>query len=336
MAERYRETDYLYGSARVRSMENRLVGRERLERLLEAHDSAAIMGMLEEYGFGVAEGTAGASREAILLHTLAEEYAELEKMTEGKPSPLRFLRYPYDCHNIKSLIKCFSRGVDAEDLLFYSLGTVDTDAIKQAFHEKDYHAFPTHMAEAIPVAEESFSQTGNPQTVDLILDGACYADMLDAAKDSGMSFAVRLVETKIDLINLMTCLRLIRIRAGEKGRMLLSEALLSGGTLPRDFFEDALASGEAAMAERLTYSRYAGLAPLLEAESELHTLEKWADDLWMSLAREANYIPFGAELLVGYAIALEYEIKNIRILLAGKDAELPSDVIRERMRMSYV
>lgn len=90
------------------------------------------------------------------------------------------------------------------------------------------------------------------------------------------------------------------------------------------------------MADRLTYSRYSGFAALLSDASPLHVLEKWADDFWMDLAREAKFVPFGAEVLIGYAIALEYEVKNIRILLAGKDAGLASDVIRERLRKSYV
>ena len=68
----------------------------------------------------------------------------------------------------------------------------------------------------------------------------------------------------------------------------------------------------------------------------MHAMEKWADDFWMELVRDAKFVPFGAEVFIGYAIALEYEIKNIRILLAGKDAGLDSDVIRERLRKSYV
>jgi len=333
MAEKYRETDYLYGSARVRALENRLIGKERLDRMLEASSSDDVMALLEDHGF---EAMEGASREDRLLRGLSDGYRELERMTEGRRSPVDFLRYPYDCNNIKSLIKCFARGVDADGLLFESLGTVSVDEAKRAFQEKDYRAFPPHMAAAIPVAEESFSQTGNPQKVDLILDAACYEDMLAVAKESGISLAIRLVETKIDLTNLMTCLRLIRMHSGAAGEAFLTEAILSGGTLPKDFFAESLAAGEAAMAERLTYTRYSGFGALLAEESPLYVLEKWADDAWMELAREAKFVPFGAEVLIGYAAALEYEVKNIRILLAGKDAGLGSDVIRERMRKSYV
>ena len=47
-------------------------------------------------------------------------------------------------------------------------------------------------------------------------------------------------------------------------------------------------------------------------------------------------IPFGAEPILGYLLAVEYEVKNLRILLAGYGISLPRDTVRERMRSSYV
>ena len=332
MAGKYRESDYLYGSARIRALEGQRIGRDRLERMLEVHTSDEVMTMVADHGFVCS----GESREECLLMGLSNGYAEVERATEGKPSPVRFLRYPYDCNNIKALIKCFARGIAPDAMLFDSLGSLCVEEIKLAFEAKDYRIFPSHMAQAIPQAEEAFAQTGNPQKVDLILDRACYADMLADAEDSGVAYSVRLVQTKIDLTNLMTCLRLIRMDSGAAAEAFLEEALLLGGTLDRTVFTESLSAGEQSMSERLSYSRYAGFASLLAEGSPLHVLEKWSDDFWMELAREAKFVPFGAEVLVGYAVALEYEVKNIRILLAGKDAGLESDVIRERLRKSYV
>lgn len=332
MAEKYRETDYLYSSARIRALEGQRIGRDRLERMLEANTSDDIMAMLDEHGFS----WTGDSREECLLTGLSNGYAELERATEGMVSPVRFLRYPYDCNNIKALIKCFARGISADEILFDSLGTLSIEQVRVAFETKDYRMFPRHMAQAISKAEDSFAQTGNPQKVDLILDVACYADMLEETQRSGVSYAVRLVQAKIDLTNLLICLRLIRMNSGAAAEAFLEESLLSGGTLDRTLFTESLTAGEQNMAERLIYSRYSGFAALLAEGSPLYALEKWSDDFWMDLARDAKFVPFGAEVLIGYAIALEYEIKNIRILLAGKDAGLDSDVIRERLRKSYV
>jgi vacuolar-type H+-ATPase subunit C/Vma6 len=56
----------------------------------------------------------------------------------------------------------------------------------------------------------------------------------------------------------------------------------------------------------------------------------------MELVREGARIPFGAPVVGGYLMGCEVSVKNIRVVLAAKDAELDTAVIRERIRMSYV
>ena len=65
-------------------------------------------------------------------------------------------------------------------------------------------------------------------------------------------------------------------------------------------------------------------------------MEKAADDLYMERIRKDVKIPFGAPVVAGYLVGWETAVKNIRIILAAKDAELGSAVIRERIRLSYV
>ena len=340
MAMKYHATDYMYGSARVRALEGKLVSRERLEHMLEAKSTADVLAMLPDYGFTVVtdrdDGTGEPVREDSLLSVLVNGYEELDTMSEESASLIRFLRYPYDCNNIKALIKCFSREIEPDGMLFDRLGTVALETLKDAFQDKNYASLPKHMADAAREAEEAFSATGNPQKVDLILDRACFADMLDAAKASGSPFAVRLVEEKIDLTNLITCIRLIRMQGGLAAEAFLEEALLPGGTLDGDLLRSALTAGEEFLAEGLRFTRFSFVSDLLIDHAPLHVLELAAEDCWMDLAREGKFVPFGAEVLIGYAVALEYQVKNIRILLAGKDAGLAPDVIRERLRRSYV
>ena len=50
----------------------------------------------------------------------------------------------------------------------------------------------------------------------------------------------------------------------------------------------------------------------------------------------AQYVPFGEAPLVGYLAARETEYTNLRILLLGRSMGLPADVIRSRLRASYV
>jgi len=66
------------------------------------------------------------------------------------------------------------------------------------------------------------------------------------------------------------------------------------------------------------------------------TIEKLFDNKLIEYVKSAKYISYGIEPLAAYLIAKENEIKIARIIMAGKLAGIPSELIRERMRETYV
>ena len=335
MATKRNETEYMYSSARARSLENRIASAERLAHMADADSSAAIIANLSDLGFEVINDEKGEfCRESTLATLLVEGYAEAEKMVSDSEF-FNFLRYQYDCHNIKAMIKCFFRGVSCEDMLI-PLGSVDLGTLAEAYKDKNYSCLPENMAIAAREAEDAFAATSNPQKVDLILDKACYADMRRNVEDSRIPLAIKLVKTKIDLTNLLSTVRLSMMKLGASAESFLGEVLIEGGYVEIAFWLEGFAAGIGKLAERLEFSGYSSLCSYVLGDISLGELEKAADNLWLGIAKEAKYIPFGPEVLIGYLIALEYEVKNIRILLAGKDTDLSRDVIRERLRESYV
>jgi V/A-type H+-transporting ATPase subunit C len=333
----------MYASARIRSLENRLVGRERMEVLIEARTSEEIMDRLAEYGIKPSESADGtapvgeaisAAREGMLLTILREAFDEVEHAVPD-PTLFRYLRYPYDCNNIKAAIKCAIRGIDAGDMLF-DFGTVPADKVEDMIREGNYEALPPALAAAIPEARAAFDRTGDPRRIDTVLDRACYADMAAAAEATGDETLISWMQVKIDLTNILTTLRILRMGMGSVGEAFLEEALLTGGSLGMKFFTDAYENGEAGLWDALSPTAYYRLARVEGDPRPLYAVEKACDDLYMDKVREGARIPFGAPVAGGYLVGCETSVKNIRILLAAKDAELNIDVIRERMRVSYV
>ena len=51
---------------------------------------------------------------------------------------------------------------------------------------------------------------------------------------------------------------------------------------------------------------------------------------------DAQFVPFGEAPLVGYLAARETEYTNLRILLMGRGAGIAPEVIRSRLRKTYV
>lgn len=334
MAKGYNATEYMYSSARIRSLEARIAGKEQIARLAEADSIESVIASLSDFGFEpILDGKGKLRREETLMAVLK---AGLDAVSEMECGPAtEFLKYQYDCNNIKAIIKCDAGGKDPDGMLL-PLGSVSPEQAKAAFADKDYSAFPQNMAQAIAEAEEAFAVTANPQKIDFIIDRATFGDMLCAAERSGVSLALRLVETRIDLVNIMMAVRIIRMRLGVQGAALFDEAYIDGGGLNKTELVETLSVGDQALSGLLAYGRYSAMAELMETGASLGELEKKADDIWMDVARETKYLPFGAEIAIGYIVALEYEIKNIRIILAGKEAGLSSDIIRERLRESYV
>ncbi len=339
--KRLKPTEYTYASARIRALENRMVGRERIDLLVEARSADEALDRLAEYGLSLpdtegasAKDATGAAREAMLLSALKAAYGEAETSTPD-PAAFRYFRYPYDCNNIKAAIKCAIRGISAEDLLF-DFGTVPADEVEGLLREGKYTDFPPKMAAAIPTAREAYDKTGDPRRIDTVLDRACYEDMLDAAFATGEDVLQSWLAIRVDLTNILITIRILRMGMGEIGGGFLTESLLPGGRLNADFFARAYAAGEDALWEGLHRTPYERLSRVEGDPRPLSALERAADDLYMAQVRKDAKTPFGAPVVAGYLVGWETAVKNIRIILAAKDAGLAPAVIRERIRLSYV
>ena len=329
--------DYLFGSANIRTLEHAIIGRERIERLLNTKNTDEAWEFLSSWGVHIVRNseTGKPIREETLLGILKGAYDRLMELAPDSDA-LRLWLYPYDCNNLKAAQKAFIRGIDPTSMLF-DFGTLQASQIVKMVETGNYEELPANLQASAQIAMDEYSKTKNPQAIDLILDKACWCDMLDAAKKSGEALVMRLVQTRIDLLNAMIALRILRMKSGEVGKVLFAEAFLEGGNLARDNMVDCLAKGEDALWAYLRHSEYALFAEnFAKSDAALSTAEKLADNYWMSLILAHKFVPSGLEVMIGFLAAHEYEIKNLRIVLSGKEAGIPTATIRERIRDSYV
>ena len=323
MAKRYDPTEYLYVSARIRALEGRLLSTEQWNRLVELSDQDEILAAFTD---GRAETARG---EACAEAALRAAISTVAESVPDKRLPL-FLQYPYDCNNVKALEKCRRCGADPAELLI-DLGSIPVKDLKAALENELLERLPPHMSTALLQAREAFEKTADPREIDFILDKAAFADMAEAA--APFPFAAELVTVKAELIDLLMCCRLIRMRSPDLGRAMLDRAALSQGRFEKQTLLDWYDAGEQALLDGIFGTPY---AKIFDKEASLFQIEKRADDYLMSLVRRARSVIFGAEVPIAYLMALETEGKNLRILLAGKRAGLDSTAIKARMREHYV
>jgi len=167
------------------------------------------------------------------------------------------------------------------------------------------------------------------------VDGEIYGAFVRAWK--GYRFLERYIRTAIDLEN-------IRIFIRAKGltwrREALEQAFIGNGYIPAGYFVHGMDLGTNEFFGSFEYRRYDRILrePLERygrGEGLIH-LEKACDDMLIDLIVPAKYFAFGAEPLVSYVLAKEFEVKNLRAILVGKANGFKEASIHEVLRKGYV
>ena len=332
MAKKIKDTDYLAISARIKAMETGLLTRERMEQVLDARTDEEAVKILQECGYPELDARSPEAMDAALS---AAREATLSDVLDGAPDPryIDIFKLKYDYHNIKAVLKAQAMDVSPDSMLM-DMGRVGASELKEAVQTGRLDDLPETLAAAAAEAREVLDSTRDPQLSDIVLDRWCYQEMANVARETGSDFLAGYVKIQIDAANLRALVRTLRM--GKSGDFLKT-VLLEGGDISADA---AAAAGNSGSLQEL-YGPTA-LQAAAEAGAEalrggsLTAFEKLCDDAVGDYLAGAQFVPFGEAPLLGYLAARETEYTNIRILLMGRGAGLPADVIRSRLRNGYV
>lgn len=187
-------------------------------------------------------------------------------------------------------------------------------------------------------ALKAYRESENPAMIDISLDKSYYERELALAKATGIESLLAYTKEAIDLVNIKT---LLRIRGQKLDFDHLKNSLIEGGNLDKN---DVLAMISMDVNEIVSKTSSLKVNSYLKKsldrdkkDSEnLLDLEKAIDDHFMDFAKNAKSMTYGPEVLLGFLIAKEQEIKNLRIIFISKLNSLPKDFTRERLRETYV
>lgn len=327
-----KDTDYLTISARVRAMENHLLTRERMERMLEAKDSTEAAKLLTECGYGEMSALTPAGLEEVLTKAQSRTYADIGTMVPDA-NLLNIFRIKYDYHNAKVLLKSQAVGADPARLLTES-GRWPSAQIQEGFQKDDLRGTTAAFRAAFSHARETLAASGDPQLADFILDGAYFEELRAAAEETESTFLKGYVALLIDASNLRAVIRGARMG---KGSDFLRQVLVPGGTVSD---RDLAVLRESELAARFKGGRLEAAADLgaglMNGGGDLTAFERLCDNAVVAYLAESKRIPFGEAPVVGYLYAKEAELTAVRIIMMGRLAGLDADIIRERLRDSYV
>lgn len=323
-----KDTDYLSISARIRAMENRLLTRERMDRMIDARDTSEAMKVLGECGYGE-----GASLDAVLAQARADTFRDMEAAAPDHRL-VEIFRLKYDYHNAKAILKAQAMGVPAERLLLPG-GRYDGKELLEGWQREDLRGCSETFRKATDRAKAALAESRDPQQADVILDRACYEEMARLARELESDFLMGYVRLSVDVANLRTAIRVHRM--GKEGDFL-RQVLLPGGSVSEQTVAAARgeALGEVFRSGPLAQAAELGAKLTQPGSGALTAFEKACDDAVTAYLSAARRVPFGEQTVVGYLYARELELTAIRTIFAGRAAGLDGDTIRSRLRGTYV
>lgn len=333
VAERIRDSAYLFLTTRVRALECQLLEREQMEQMLEAATPEDAARILTDCGYPELETVNGDTVGTMLAW---EREKTLQDIGELAPDPavLAVFQVQQDYHNVKVLLKSEAMGISGERLLV-DTGRVPGKVLAAAVQAGAWQALPPLLAEAVEEARQVLAATRDPQLGDFTLDRYSFRERMELARQTGAAFLEGYVQRTIDTANLRTVVRVLRMG---KGTEFLEGILFPGGTMEAGRLLSGVRAGT--MLEEIY-----GATPLRQAAEagaeavrggSLTQFEKLCDDAVIHYVQDARFVAFGAAPVIAYLTAKEAEILAVRILMTGRLAGLPADVIRERLREAYV
>ncbi len=327
------DTEYIFLTTRVRSLENNMLTRERKEAMLETGRMDDAARVLQECGYGEVTASSLQSLEQSLT---AERQKTFDEIAFFVPDQLILdvFRVKYDYHNVKVLLKAMVQGIDGSSLLTEA-GRVPLRVIQKGVQQSELIGMPSKLQDAIVEAREVLAATKDPQMADAALDRAYYAEMFNLAEQVGSKFLDGYVRISIDAANLRSIVRTGRIG---KGVEFLRSMLFSGGNIDINRIVETVASGASLedfySTSVLREAAAAGAAAL--QGGGLTRFEKLCDDAVSRYLSTARYVPFGEQPVISYLASKETEYTAIRIIMTGLISGLDPEIIRERLRDVYV
>ena len=314
-------------TARIRAMENRLLTRERLDRMIDARDDSEARKVLAECGY-----REDVSLDEALRQARAQVFYDLEHAVPD-PRLVGIFQIKYDYHNAKAIVKAEAVGADPERLLLAG-GRYDPRELLERWRREERLPGAQEFVRAMEQAKAVLADSRDPQQADLLLDRACYEEIGRLARELDSPFLQGYVRLSVDAANLRAAVRIHRM--GKEGEFL-RQALLPGGNVPpqtvaaarQEALDEVFASGPLAEAARMG-------SKLLQAGGTLTEFERECDNAVTAYLADARRVPFGEEPVIGYLYAREQELTAVRSVFAGRAAGLDGETIRSRLRNTYV
>ena len=110
---KYKDTDYAYASARIRAVENKLIDKSKLDRMIDSSNVQDAIKVLVEAGYGTSTSDIQDiyAYESLIEEEMNKVYSLLEEISPSV-EVFNFMRLQNDYHNAKVFLKAEFLGIE--------------------------------------------------------------------------------------------------------------------------------------------------------------------------------------------------------------------------------
>lgn len=327
---------FIRPSISTRVYEKNLLTTNNIQRLVDSESLSEALGSLNDTSYGVYLKNLDRDEdyEEALYEALKDSYEKISSISPDSQLVV-FLEEKYNFHNLKVMVKELIQNEDYQKA-YMDIGKIDIVNIrKELKSEKDQ--FDNFYLEAAKKALDLYEESKDPQDIDLSLDRDFYEKLLKDAKNLEYDSLIGFIKNRIDLINLKS---LLRIKGQDQTVDLLKKALIDGGFVEKNRLIEAFNLDISSLSNIfIKEDSYPYLKDALEEDDiykAMQEIELGIDNHLVDFAKNSKKVSYGPEVLLGYLISREMEIKNLRIIFVAKVNGLSREFLEERLRNLYV
>ncbi|MEG0442473.1 MAG: V-type ATP synthase subunit C [Carnobacterium sp.] len=323
-------------NARIRVYESNLLRNDQFERMLQAPDFEEALNVLKDtpYRNDIEQLKETKDYDLMLVNELQRMYAELFSISP-EPNLVELFSLRYSYHNLKVLLKEYFTKNDFTTMLI-PIGKNSISTLRQAVETSRSDDLDQEYLTSILEVKTDYEEYYNIQSIDIILDRRYFTHLKQLAIKIEDPKVLELIVLYIDLNNLSTLTRAI---SQKRSRNFLTTILSDAGSMP---IEELISLGSESLEEagkKLAEGKYREIvtASIRSDNQELSPvkIDLATDDAFMEKMKDAKLEVFGPMPLLAYIYAKENEVKNLRLVLVGKENKLPLEEVTERMRINY-
>jgi V/A-type H+-transporting ATPase subunit C len=258
--------------------------------------------------------------------------ATFEFMKEIAPVELiwRIFALYYDIHNMKLVVKERLSGKRLDHLALeygsYSLPTIRSAAVKESDNILENITLTGGFFEAL--------RSTDMYDIDFILDKTYFKTLRKLAENLSIPEIVGFVIEKIDLFNVSAYMQAL---AAGKPEGYFERAFSEEGSYSLADWQIYIDSDKPDKLEKFSlWQKYKPIWENIEDRARVFwEFDVLVDNYLINKTKMCKLMAFGIEPICAYFFNRFMEIKNIRILLAGKEGNYNIVEIKKRMRIPY-